>query len=212
MHTRRFPLEEGGPKRLQVSWRSHYQELWASVDGVQVGQSLGKEALRQGEFWRLPDGSRLGVRLHKGGLQLLLVEHEGRPVPGSQGHPMTWVRGAAYSLLLACFVHLLRDYVLLLVRPEGSGPQSVVLPFLLSGAIGLAGLVTLRRPRLGLIAAAVLLPLKALAAAVRLTATGFQFGPADVVLWSLVFMYPVLAALYILKRAPTVEGATRPAD
>jgi hypothetical protein len=53
-------------------------------------------------------------------LRLLLVERDGRPLPGSQGHPMTWVRGAAYSLLLACFVHLLRDYVLLRVRPEGS--------------------------------------------------------------------------------------------
>jgi hypothetical protein len=145
-------------------------------------------------------------------LQLLLVERDGRPVPGSQGHPMTWVRGAAYSLLLACFVHLLRDYVLLLVRPEGSGLERVVLPFLLSLAIGLAGLVTLRHARLGLIAAAVLLPLKALAAAVRLTDTGFQFGPADVVLWSLVFLYPVLTALYMLKRAPTVSGSTRPAD
>ena len=209
MRTRRFRLEEGGPKRLQLSWRSHYEELWASVDGVQVGQSLSKEALRHGELWRLPDGSRLGVRLHTGGLQLLLVERDGRPLPGSQGHPMTWVRGAAYSLLLACFVHLLRDYVLLLVRPEGSGPEWVGLPFLLSLAIGLAGLVTLRHARLGLIAAALLLPLKALAAAVRLTATGFQFGPANVVLWSLVFMYPVLAALYMLKRAPTVSGSTR---
>ena len=211
MHTRRFRLEEGGPKRLRISWRNHYEELWVSVDGVQVGQSLGKEALLHGEHWQLPDGSRLGVRLHTGGLQLLLVERDGRPVPGSQGHPMTWVRGAAYSLLLACFVHLLRDYVLLLVRPEGSGPERVVLPFLLSVAIGLAGLVTLRRPRLGLIAAALLLPLKALAAAVRLTEKGLQFGPADVVLWSLVFLYPVLTALYMLKRAPTVSGSSRPA-
>lgn len=212
MHTRRFRLEEGGPKRLRISWRGHYQELWASMDGVQVGQSLGKEALRQGEYWRLPDGSQLGVRLHTGGLQLLLVERDGRPVPGSQGHPMTWVRSAAWLLVLACFVHLLRDYVLLYVRPEGAGAERVVLPFLLSLAIGLAGLVTLRRPRLGLIAAAVLLPLKAFAAAVRLTEKGFQFGPADVVLWSLVFLYPVLAALYMLKRAPTVAGSTRAAD
>ena len=43
----------------------------------------------------------------------------------------------------------------------------------------------------------------------RLTGAGFQFGPMDVVLWSLVFLYPVLSALYMLKRAPTVEGATR---
>ncbi len=211
MHTRRFRLEEGGPKRLQLTWQGHYEKLWASVDGVQVGQSLGMEALLHGELWRLPDGRRLGVRLHKGGLQLLLVECEGRPVPGSQGHPMTWVRGAAFSLLLACFVHLLRDYVLLLVRTEGPGPEGVVLPFLLSLAIGLSGLVTLRWPRGGLIAAALLLPLKALTAAVRLTETGLQFGPANVVLWSLVFMYPVLTALYMLKRAPTVAGPTRPA-
>lgn len=209
MHTRRFRLEEGGPKRLELSWRGHYEELRATVDGVQVGQSLGKSALRHGELWGLPDGSRLGVRLHQGGLQLLLVEHEGRPVPGSQGHPMTWVRGAAYSLLLACFVHVLRDYVLLRVAAEGTGAERGVLPFVLSGAIGLAGLVTLRAPGVGLIAAALLLPLKALAAGGRLTGAGFQFGPMDVVLWSLVFLYPVLSALYMLKRAPTVEGARR---
>lgn len=212
MHTKRFRLEEGGPKRLTLSWRGHYEELRALVDGVQVGQSQGKEALRHGELWRLPDGSRLGVRLHQGGLQLLLVEHEGRPVPGSQGHPMTWVRGAAYSLLMACFVHLLRDYVLLLVRAEEAGAERGVLPFVLSGAIGLAGLVTLRAPRVGLIAALLLLPLKALTAGVRLTGAGLQFGPVDVVLWSLVFLYPVLTGLYMLKRAPTVEGSTHRAS
>ncbi|AKI98605.1 Hypothetical protein AA314_00232 [Archangium gephyra] len=205
-------MEEGGPKRLELSWRGHYEELRASVDGVQVGQSLGKEALRQGELWGLPDGSRLGVRLHQGGLQLLLVEHEGRPVPGSQGHPLTWVRGAAYSLLLACFVHLLRDSVLLRVHAERVGAERGVLPFVLSGAIGLAGLVTLRAPRVGLIAALLLLPLKALTAGVRLTEAGLQFGPVDVVLWSLVFLHPVLTALYMLTRAPTVEGSRRRAS
>ena len=211
MRTRRFRLEEGGPKRLELSWRGHYEDLRAVVDGAQVGQSEGKEALRHGELWGLPDGSRLGVRLHQGGLQLLLVEHDGRPVPGSQGHPMTWVRGAAYSLLMACFVHLLRDYVLLLVRAEQTGAERGVLPFVLSGAIGLAGLVTLRAPRVGLIAALLLLPLKALTAGVRLTEAGLRFGPVDVVVWSLVFLYPVLTALYMLKRAPTVAGSTRQA-
>jgi hypothetical protein len=57
----------------------------------------------------------------------------------------------------------------------------------------------------------VVLPLKALAAAVRLTERGFQFGPADVVPWSRVFLYPLLAAIYMLKRVPTVAGSTRPA-
>lgn len=211
MRTRRFRLEEGGPKRLQISWRGHYEGLWAAVDGVQVGQSLGKESLQHGELWRLPDGRQLGVRLHKGGLQLLLVELDGRPVPGSQGHPMTWVRGAAYSLLLACFVHLLGDYVLRLVRPEGLGWGMTVLAFALSVALGLAGLVTLRRPQAGLIAAALLLPLKTLGVAARMMETGLQSRVVGVGVWSLVFLYPVLTALYMLKRAPTVSGSSRPA-
>lgn len=210
MRTRRFRLEEGGPKRLELSWQGHYEKLWASVDGVQVGQSLGKEALQHGEHWRLPDGRELGVRLHRGALQMLLVELEGRPVPGSQGHPMTWIRGAAYSLLLASFVYLLGDYVLRLVRPEGLGPVTGVLPFVLSGAIGLAGLVTLRRPRTGLIAAALLLPLKALVMGARLMETGLHARVASVVLWSLLFLYPVLTALYLLRRPPTVSGSPRP--
>ncbi|WP_375769092.1 hypothetical protein NR798_46735 [Archangium gephyra] len=96
-------------------------------------------------------------------------------------------------------------------RLEEGGPKRVVLPFALSLAIGLAGLVTPRHARVGLSAAAVLLPLEALVAAVRLTGTGFQFGPADVVLWPLVFLYPVLTALSMLKRAPTVAGCPRPA-
>jgi hypothetical protein len=203
-------LEEGGPKRLELSWRGHYEGLWASVDGVQVGQSLGTESLQHGELWSLPDGRQLGVRLHKGGLQLLLVELEGRPVPGSQGHPMTWVRGGAYSLLLASFVHLLGDGVLQLVRPERLGWGMTVLAFALSGALGLAGLVTLRRPRAGLIAAVLLLPLKTLVVAARLLEAGRPSGLASMVLWSLVFLYPVLTALYMLKWAPTVSGSPRP--
>ncbi|WPB77411.1 hypothetical protein KYC5002_51585 [Archangium violaceum] len=209
MRTRRFRLEEGGPKRLELSWRGNYEELRATVDGVQVGQSQGKSALRHGELWRLPDGSRLGVRLHQGGLQLLLVEHEGRPVPGSLGHPMTWVRGAAYGLLLACFVLLLRDYVLMLVRAEQLGGARPVLPFVLSGVIGLAGLVTLRLPRVGLIAGVLLVPLKLFTAAMQWTGAGLRISPMDVALWSLVLLYPLLTALYMMRYAPTVEGATR---
>jgi hypothetical protein len=46
MHTQRFPWEEGGPKRLELSWRGQrYEELQASVDGGLVGRSLGREAL-----------------------------------------------------------------------------------------------------------------------------------------------------------------------
>ncbi len=50
-----------------------------------------------------------------------------------------------------------------------------------------------------------------LGVAARMMETGLQARVVGVGVWSLVFLYPVLTALYMLKRAPTVSGSSRPA-
>lgn len=208
MPTRTFRLEEGGPKRLELSWRGNFEHFQVRVDGGLLGESE-RQALSRGESWRLPDGSQLGVKLHHEGFRLLLVEREGRPVPGSEGHPTAAARSAAWWLLFLCFGFLLWDYFVLRTRTELTGVTGLqVLSLAASGAIGLSGLVALRRPGVGLLAGI-------LFAALRTVEAGSRWQPYGVpraLLLLLVLLFPVLSALYVLKRAPTVSGAPRPAS
>jgi hypothetical protein len=197
-------LEEGGPKRLELSWRGHYEHFQVRVDGGLVGES-GKSALVRGESWRLPDGSELAVKLHQQGFVLLLVERDGRPLPGSGGHPTTAARSAAYWLLFLCWVFVLWDVFILRTRTELSGvtgPQ--VLSVAASVAIGLSGLVALRRPWVGLTAGILFTALRTLEASSRWQ----PYGMPRALVLLLLLLFPVLSALYVLKRAPTASGAT----
>jgi hypothetical protein len=201
-------LEEGGPKRLALSWRGNYEHFQVRVDGGLVGES-GRSALSRGEFWTLPDGSQLAVKLHQGGFRLLLVERDGRPLPGSEGHPTAAVRTGVHWLLFMCFLCLLWDVFILRTRTELSGvtgPQ--VLSVAASVAIGLSGLVALRRPWVGLLAGILFAALRTLEASSRWQ----PYGVPRALLLLLVLLFPVLSALYVLKREPTVSGATRPAS
>ncbi len=101
MPTRRFALERGGAKRLEVRWRFPRRDVRVALDGVPIGEPLDRRTFQRGATLGLPDGTGLLVRWAKPewwsvGLGAeLRVERQGVPVPGSDGDPRTVGRRAA---------------------------------------------------------------------------------------------------------------------
>lgn len=109
MPKQNFSLDAGGPKSLQLSWKGAFKDFEISLNGASIGKvEGGMEALREGREFALPDGRILQVKFEQqfmaGGLR---VNMDGKPVPGSEGDPLTKVRGAAGFLIFIAIINLL---------------------------------------------------------------------------------------------------------
>ena len=114
MPKRSFPLETGGPPRVELAWRWIYKDMVVSLDGVELGRIKDSKALKQGANFRMPDRSNLHVRLEQQVFNMkLVVTRNGNPLPGSDAHPETIVRVgyqflyaiAALNFVLGFFIH-----------------------------------------------------------------------------------------------------------
>jgi len=91
-----FPLEAGGEKRLEISWKLFYKDLTILLDGVTVGVIPDQKALIEGREFRLLDGTTLKVQLvRKFNVMELQVLRNGVPLPSSAADPETKVQTAA---------------------------------------------------------------------------------------------------------------------
>ncbi len=104
MARRRFALERGGPKRLELRWKRGLRDFQVELDG-QVW-SVDRSAAVGGTSITLPGGSSLFVHWVKrtwSSIALrdeLRVERDGVPVPGSDGDPRVVGRRAASVIAL----------------------------------------------------------------------------------------------------------------
>lgn len=125
MAGRRYALERGGPRELQLRWR------WGMRDfEVLLGPSswkLDRPLLRSGATIVLPDGCSLFVQHVKppwwsiGRRKELLVERDRVPVPGSDGHPRVVGRRAARLILLFAFLRIF--FIVLWGAFQRGGPR-----------------------------------------------------------------------------------------
>ncbi len=98
MGKRAYPLAEGGPKRLELSWTANYQDLTVILDGQKIG----------GPFMKYEVEPILGVLLDTSGRSgELHVSLDGKPLPGSASHPLTRLRIAAGAIFLVGAVNLI---------------------------------------------------------------------------------------------------------
>jgi hypothetical protein len=117
MPTRAYPIEDGGEKRLELSWERGYRDLVVRYDGAEVGREPGGVAvLRGGKRFTLPDGNKLDV-FHTSasggsGLQLLV---NGRHIPGSVGGPLFKLRNASWALYILGGINIVFGVVLTVV-------------------------------------------------------------------------------------------------
>lgn len=95
MPRRKFAIEPGGQKRLEVSWGRNFSNTRVTLDGQPIGAPVERKELREGVSYPLPDGSTLGLRT--GGMYNaeLQVTRNGTPVPGSASDPRQRMRTAA---------------------------------------------------------------------------------------------------------------------
>ena len=115
MPRRKYALERGGPKRLQLRWGWRLKDFEVALDGQ--AWRLDRAAVLAGATITIPGGSSLfvrSVRRRWWSVALrdeLRVELDGVPVPGSDGHPLAIGRRAAsvialFGLLRVLFVGL----------------------------------------------------------------------------------------------------------
>jgi hypothetical protein len=170
MARRRFALEQGGPKELELRWG-----LWKRNFEVAVGGRswrLDRPQLKAGATLELPNGSSLFVRwvpprwYTAGERDRLLVERDGLPVPGSDGDPRVVGRRAGGLIVVFGLLRALFLTGELALGESSVGPiQPVVV---LVAAAGLAmlvlGILALLGKRLPVVLAAGLLSMEMLAA------------------------------------------------
>ena len=93
MPTKKFALEDEGPKRLELSWTGMFKNVDVRVDGASVGVVPDRAAMKEGRLFSLPDGSKLSVKLQQGAFNASLeLLRNGLPVPGSDADPRTQVK------------------------------------------------------------------------------------------------------------------------
>lgn len=81
----RYPLERGGPPRLEVAWADGYRAIKVRLDDEIVARS-DVASLRRGRTFALPDGRPLAIAMPRG----VAMWIDGAPVPGTYADP--WIR------------------------------------------------------------------------------------------------------------------------
>lgn len=106
MAKKRYSLERGGPRRLEVRWKRGFRDLTISLDGATPPTAIDPLALDTGATVLLPDETSLHVQRVRRAWWSLDVRDELRlerlraPVPGSDGDPVTIRRRAAGLMAL----------------------------------------------------------------------------------------------------------------
>ena len=105
MPTRRYPLNRGEEKRLEIEYPRSLSELSIRFDSRTVGIVHTKQELRAGKRFPLSDGSTVEVKLARvagrGLPRRVVVLRNGWPVPGSPSDPDLKVRAAFRELFTA---------------------------------------------------------------------------------------------------------------
>jgi hypothetical protein len=114
-----YALEPGGPKRLQVSWKSFFKDTVITLDGVVVGSIPDQPTLREGQDFRLMDGSIIKVQLisNLSGTEMRVLRN-GVPLPGSASNPETRVKTATGIIFFVAGLNLLLGLIALITQSD----------------------------------------------------------------------------------------------
>jgi len=132
----RYPLERGGPPRLEVSWVNGYRTLRVRCDDVLVAKA-DVRVLRRGGTFELPDGRRLRVQVGRG----VAMWVAGVPVPGTYADP--WVRVKSAPIWVMA-VGAAAVWLAWQLAPERPWPVGTWATFALATALGVSG-IAMRR-------------------------------------------------------------------
>lgn len=106
MPTLQYSTESHGPKRLAVTFNGFLDDTYIKLDGQEVGWVHGREALKSGKEFLLPDGSTLKIKLV---LLELHIDRNGVPVPGTAGDPATQLKAASFVLFFIAGLNIINS-------------------------------------------------------------------------------------------------------
>ena len=132
----RYPLDRGGPPRLEVSWANGYRRVRVRCDGALI-VNADVRLLRRGGSFELPDGRRLRVMVGRG----VALWVSGVPVAGTYADPWVRVKSAPIWVISTGLASVWLAWQL---APERPWPASTWLSFALAIVLGVSG-VFMRR-------------------------------------------------------------------
>ncbi len=157
MPSRKFSLEEGGQKRLEVSWNLSFfgwKDITVRLDGKEVLSFANMKALEKGGEFSLEDGSRIEVRLAGTYMKNLQILRNDRPVPGSDTEPAQKIKIASYILFALGDFAILVGLIFMVIFPEMSSLLGLVI---LGGVIYfILGAMIRQRSKIAIVASIVL--------------------------------------------------------
>ena len=112
----RYPLERGGPPRLEVAWADGYRVLKVRLDDLVVARTE-VSVLRRGRTFELPDGRPLAIAMQRG----IAMWIDGAPVPGTYADPWIRVKSAPIWVLSIGIAAVWRALYLAPERPWPAG-------------------------------------------------------------------------------------------
>lgn len=120
MPKRKYALEKGGEKKLEIVWGAFWKDTRVSLEGRELGVIPTQDALRAGREFTLLDGSLLTVRLGKNMMMPeLQVLKNGEPLPGSSSDPAQKIDIAFYIILFFAAVNVLLGLVAEMFKISG---------------------------------------------------------------------------------------------
>jgi hypothetical protein len=130
MPTKKFALEDEGPKRLELSWTGMFKNVDVRLDGASIGVVPDRAAMKEGRVFTLPDGSSLSLKLQQSaynpGLEVL---RNGLPLPGSDADPRTQVKVSAQLIYFIAALNALLGVAVVVFDVEAlramAGPNGI---------------------------------------------------------------------------------------
>ena len=154
--SRRYALESGGEKRLELRWDTSFRQVRVLFDGEEVRTLERKKLPRDGEKVALPDGSTLSVRLR--GFLGIELSRDGSHLPESDLDPRRVLRNAAFLMGIAAVADAGMDGMMArraialaeLTGSHDAWSRTTVLPLALDGALLVIAVPTLLGSRIAL--------------------------------------------------------------
>lgn len=210
MPTLRFPLDPGGPPRVELTWRGIFKDVRVVVDGRELGTFPNKAALERGQTFDLGEGDTLRVAFDSAfGSQGLKVSRNGEPLSGSAGDPATRLKTAVGLVYFVAGLNVVLGLIAAVVESGfltriGVGWGSVV-----EGALyGVLGWFASRRHRWALVVAVALFAIDGIVSVAASMGAG---GPPPVggLVARVFFIFPMIRGIPAITKIQSADSATR---
>ncbi len=212
MPKQNYALEQGGPKRLEISWGSFFKNGVVKLDGQVIGTMADQKAMMAGPTFPLPDGSLLKVQLvsNLAGSEMQ-VTRNGEPLPGSASNPETRVKTAAIIIYFVAGLNMLLGLIAMFAESDFLYALGISWFNLLFGffflVMGL--LVQLKKSKVALVLAIVIFALDALSGLV-LTVMAGESPSIWGLLMRVLLIIPMVQAVKSITELKKKEAANPP--